>query len=127
MRIGVIMRRPRAAHATPMTDAIAQLAADGASVELLHPSESPIDLSRVRVAHDLYVLKEKTDLTLSTAATPYISCGLVQNILAPADGRPTGCRHAMPPRPGGSIRGDPARALQPACGRVSRRRSDPNA
>ena len=44
MRIGVIMRRPRAAQATPMTDAIPQLVADGASVELLHASESPIDL-----------------------------------------------------------------------------------
>ena len=79
MRIGVIMRRPRAAHATPMTDAIAQLAADGASVELLHPSESPIDLSRVRVAHDLYVLKEKTDLTLSFAAALHTAGATILN------------------------------------------------
>src|SRR5438105_13230189 len=68
MRIGVLMRRQSAASATPMTDAIAQLAASGATVELLHPNEQPIDLSRVRVEHDLYVLKEKSDLTLSFAA-----------------------------------------------------------
>src|SRR5256885_9411036 len=79
MRFGVLMRRPRGAHATPMTDAIAQLAADGASVELLHPSESPIDLSRVRVAHDLYVLKEKTDLTLSFAAALHAAGATILN------------------------------------------------
>src|SRR5437762_10293732 len=79
MRIGVIMRRPRAAHATPMTDAIAQLAAGDATVELLHPSESPIDLSRVRVAHDLYVLKEKSDLTLSFAAALHAAGATILN------------------------------------------------
>ena len=79
MRIGVIMRRQSAASATPMTDAIAQLAAGGATVELLHPSESPIDLSRVRVAHDLYVLKEKTDLTLSFAAALHTAGATILN------------------------------------------------
>jgi len=79
MRIGVIMRRQPRASATPMTEAIAQLAAGGATVELLHPSERPFDLSRVRVAHDLYVLKEKTDLTLSFAAALHAAGATILN------------------------------------------------
>jgi ribosomal protein S6--L-glutamate ligase len=79
MRIGVIMRRQSAAHATPMTDAIARLRAGGATVELLHPNEQRIDLSHVRVAHDLYVLKEKSDLTLSFAAALHAAGATILN------------------------------------------------
>lgn len=79
MRIGVIMRRRSPTHRTPMTDAIAQLQAGGATVDLIHPNEQPIELSSVRVAYDLYVLKEKTDLTLSLAAALHAAGAAIVN------------------------------------------------
>jgi ribosomal protein S6--L-glutamate ligase len=49
---------------------VATILADwGAKVEAIHCSERLIDLANVRLEHDLYVLKDKSELTMSIAAS----------------------------------------------------------
>ena len=50
-----------------MPDVVGLLAKRGAIVEVIHAEERLLDLSRLQVEHDLYLLKEKTEIALSLA------------------------------------------------------------
>jgi ribosomal protein S6--L-glutamate ligase len=51
----------------------------GATVEWIHVAERLIDLTEVRVEHDLYVLKDKSDLALSVAACLHAAGAAILN------------------------------------------------
>lgn len=61
------MRRYGATHRSHMLDAAALLRTWGATVDLIHPEETLLDVAAMAVEHDLYVLKEKTELSLGLA------------------------------------------------------------
>ena len=68
MRIGMLMVKPPPGRKSPiMPEVIERLQRRGAAVEVLYPDESLTDLSRVRIEHDLYVLKSGTARALSFA------------------------------------------------------------
>jgi ribosomal protein S6--L-glutamate ligase len=68
MRIGMLMVKHPQARKSPIMPQVIELLRDrGATVEVLHPDETLADLSRLRVEHDLYVLKSGTDRALSVA------------------------------------------------------------
>jgi ribosomal protein S6--L-glutamate ligase len=67
LRIGLLLPR-YSAKADSLMPLVARALADiGASVDVIHPIEGMIDLSTVRVEHDLYVLRKFTGLSLSLA------------------------------------------------------------
>ena len=70
------MRRPRIGFLLPhygghsksyMPGVVRALADAGAVVDVIHPLERAIDLSQVRIQHDLYVLRQMSRLSLSLA------------------------------------------------------------
>jgi ribosomal protein S6--L-glutamate ligase len=67
VRIGILMRRYAPARKSHMPDLVGRLVELGALVEVIHADERLCDAAPVRVAHDLYVLKEKTAMALSLA------------------------------------------------------------
>lgn len=68
MRIGIILEGHPQGRMSPLTrDVVRLLSERGVTVDLIHPGDRVFDLSGVKVDHDLYVLKSKTDLTLSLA------------------------------------------------------------
>src|SRR2546426_6703695 len=50
-----------------MPDVVRMLAESGAVVDVIHPPDGMLDVSRVRVEHDLYVLRHTSGLSLSLA------------------------------------------------------------
>jgi ribosomal protein S6--L-glutamate ligase len=69
MRIGFLVTRYKPSDQSHMPVVAAMLAARGATVSSIHLSERAIDLADVRVEHDLYVLKDKSQLAMSVAAS----------------------------------------------------------
>jgi ribosomal protein S6--L-glutamate ligase len=69
MRIGFLVSRYKPTDRNHMPEVAAILAARGATVRPIHLSEHAIDLADVRVEHDLYVLKDKSQLAMSVAAS----------------------------------------------------------
>jgi ribosomal protein S6--L-glutamate ligase len=68
MKIGMIMVRHPAERISPILPEIMRLLTEwGATVDTIYPEERLIDLATVRVEHDLYILKAKTDVALSFA------------------------------------------------------------
>jgi ribosomal protein S6--L-glutamate ligase len=68
MRIGLILVRHPAERQSPIMPEVAQfLSRRGAEVARLYPDEVAVDLGRLRVEHDLYVLKSGTETALSLA------------------------------------------------------------
>jgi ribosomal protein S6--L-glutamate ligase len=68
MRIGIILVRHPAGRKSPIMPEVARLLSKrGADVDRLYPDEKVVDLARVRVEHDLYVLKSGTETALSLA------------------------------------------------------------
>lgn len=67
LRIGFLLPRYSAQSSSHMVRAMRALCERGVRVDVLHPSDRVIDLSQVRVEHDLYVLKKKHDLPQSLA------------------------------------------------------------
>jgi ribosomal protein S6--L-glutamate ligase len=51
----------------------------GATVEFIHVAEGLIDVADVRIEHDLYVLKEKSDLAMSLAASLHAAGAAIIN------------------------------------------------
>jgi len=67
-RIGFIMLSQPQARGSPIMPAVVKLLGEwGAKVEVLHPERQLLDLSRLRVDQDLYVLKASTDMALTVA------------------------------------------------------------
>ena len=50
-----------------MPRVVRALADAGAEVDVIHPLERAVDLSQVRVQHDMYVLRQMSRLSLSLA------------------------------------------------------------
>jgi len=67
-RIGFLMLSYPQAHKSPVMPEVVKLLSDwGAKVQVIHPERQLVDLSRLRVEHDLYILKAKTNIALSIA------------------------------------------------------------
>jgi ribosomal protein S6--L-glutamate ligase len=68
MRIAFLMfRHPRNRMSPILPDVVRLLGDWGVDVELIYPEGQLNDLSRLRVEHDLYVLKSGTEIALSVA------------------------------------------------------------
>jgi len=68
MRIGMLLVKHPPERKSPILPEIVSLLRQGGhSVDLIYPDESLTDLSRVRVEHDLYVLKSGSETALSLA------------------------------------------------------------
>ena len=68
MRIGMLMTPHSTRRNSPlMPEVLALLRQWGASVDVIHPDDRCTSLDAVRVEHDLYVLKTRTELGLSMA------------------------------------------------------------
>jgi ribosomal protein S6--L-glutamate ligase len=67
VRIGFLL--PHYSHKSRsfMPDVVRMLGESGALVEVIHPVDRAVDLSKVRVEHDLYVLRHTSGLSLSLA------------------------------------------------------------
>src|SRR5436189_6174429 len=70
------MRRPRIGFLLPhygshsrsyMPSVVRALADAGAEVDVIHPRERAVDLSQIRVQHDMYALRQMSRLPLSLA------------------------------------------------------------
>ena len=67
-RIGFIMlSHPQARHSSIMPEVVRLLTEWGTKVQVIHPERQLLDLSRLRVEQDLYILKARTDMALSVA------------------------------------------------------------
>ena len=67
-RIGFLMlSHPQARNSPIMPEVVRLLSEWGAKVQVVHPGRHMLDLSRLHVEHDLYILKARTDLALSVA------------------------------------------------------------
>jgi ribosomal protein S6--L-glutamate ligase len=68
VRIGWIAMRYSSPGVSPIMPEVVRLLSEwGAEVDTIHPEDALTDLSRLRVEHDLYVLKSGTELALSLA------------------------------------------------------------
>lgn len=67
VRIGFLMPK-YSRHSTSCWPQVLQAVAElGAEVEIVHPLTAPLELSRLEVRHDLYVLRKLSGLSLSLA------------------------------------------------------------
>ena len=62
-----------------MPDIVGLLTEFGAKVDVIDPEERSVDLATVRVEHDLYVLKQKTDLSLSLVGALHVAGAAIVN------------------------------------------------
>jgi ribosomal protein S6--L-glutamate ligase len=68
MKVGMLMvRHPKKRQSPIMAGVVEQLRERGADVDVIYPHDEVISLADLEVAHDLYVLKAKTELALSMA------------------------------------------------------------
>lgn len=78
--MGFLLSRHPSHRASPIFPEVMRRLDDrGASVEAIYPEESLIHLGRLRVAHDLYVLKSKTDAALSLAGALHAAGAVILN------------------------------------------------
>jgi len=68
VRIGLLMGRYAPTDKSHMPEVVRLLAEWGATAEPVHLGDELIDLARIRVDYDLYVLKDKSDLAMRVAA-----------------------------------------------------------
>jgi predicted glycosyltransferase/glutathione synthase/RimK-type ligase-like ATP-grasp enzyme len=68
VRIGLVMGRYAPTDKSHMPEVVRLLAEWGATAEPVHLGDELIDLARIRVDYDLYVLKDKSDLAMRVAA-----------------------------------------------------------
>jgi len=67
-RIGFLMISNPQARKSPIMPEVVRLLSDwGAKVQVIHPDRQLLELSRLKVEHDLYILKARTDIALSIA------------------------------------------------------------
>jgi ribosomal protein S6--L-glutamate ligase len=78
--IGFLLRRHPPERASPIIpEVIRLLQGRGASVEAIYADELLTDIGTLGVAHDLYVLKSKTDTTLSLAGVLHAAGAAILN------------------------------------------------
>src|SRR5207249_8122727 len=82
------MRRPRIGFLLPhygshsrsyMPSVVRALTDAGADVDVIHPLERAVDLSQVRVQHDMYVLRQMSRLSLSLAGALHEQGAVIVN------------------------------------------------
>jgi ribosomal protein S6--L-glutamate ligase len=80
MRIGFLMLRHPPTRTSPIIPEVVRLLSEcGAQVDVIYPEEHLVDLSTVRVEHDLYILKAKTELALSFAGALHAAGAAILN------------------------------------------------
>jgi ribosomal protein S6--L-glutamate ligase len=80
VRIGIILVRHPVERESPITPEVARLLAErGVEVDRLHPDEEVVDLNRLRIAYDLYVLKSGTETALSFAGALHAAGATILN------------------------------------------------
>jgi ribosomal protein S6--L-glutamate ligase len=79
IRIGILMQAERITSRSHMPRVAALLAERGAQVDVLDPASGVTRLSAVRAEHDLYVLKDKSELGLSIAGALHTSGATLLN------------------------------------------------
>src|SRR6266446_8595059 len=67
VRIGFLLPHYSQKSRSFMPDVVRILAESGAVVDVIHPPDGMLDVSRVRVEHDLYVLRHSSGFSLSLA------------------------------------------------------------
>jgi len=72
VRIGILMQRARVSRESFVPGVATLLERQDAAVEILDPAERITHLHELRVEHDLYVLKDKSDLGLSVAGALHV-------------------------------------------------------
>ena len=79
LRIGFLVSS-RFAQSTGLVPAVMKALSDaGAVVDVIHPTQGALDLSDVRVEHDLYVLKKTSRLALSIAGALHAQGAAIVN------------------------------------------------
>lgn len=80
LRIGFLLPRYSGSRSqSHMVRAMQILSERGVQVDVLHPSDRVIDLARLRVEHDLYVLKKKHELPQSLAGVLHTQGAAIVN------------------------------------------------
>jgi ribosomal protein S6--L-glutamate ligase len=80
VKIGIFMVRHPATRLSPILPQTIQILREwGACVEVIYPEEMAINLARVRIEHDLYVLKSGTELALSFAGALHAAGAVILN------------------------------------------------
>jgi ribosomal protein S6--L-glutamate ligase len=75
----LLTRHPSQRLSPIMPDVVRRLGDRGARVETIYPEEMLTDLGSLDLAHDLYVLKSKTDTTLSLAGALHAAGAAILN------------------------------------------------
>jgi ribosomal protein S6--L-glutamate ligase len=75
----LLTRHPSQRLGPIMPDVVRRLRERGARVETIYPEEMLTDLASLDVRHDLYVLKSKTDTTLSVAGALHAAGATILN------------------------------------------------
>jgi ribosomal protein S6--L-glutamate ligase len=80
MKIAFFLTRHRDPSASPiMPEVVRLLERAGASVDVVDPAEALIELTTITPEHDLYVLKTRTDLSLSIAGALHAAGAAILN------------------------------------------------
>src|SRR5438045_5883822 len=67
VRVGFLLPHDSQKSRSLMPDVVRALGESGAIVDVIHPVDEMVDLSKVRIQHDLYVLRHTSGLSLSLA------------------------------------------------------------
>jgi ribosomal protein S6--L-glutamate ligase len=79
LRIGFLLPHYAGASTSNMPRTMRALSDRGVIVDVIHPSPRVVDLSTLRVEHDLYVLKKISDFTLSIAGALHAQGATIVN------------------------------------------------
>jgi ribosomal protein S6--L-glutamate ligase len=79
LRIGFLLPRYSRESKSNMPRVMRALSERGVIVDVIHPSDRAVDVSTVRVEHDLYVLKKTSDLALSIAGALHAQGAAIVN------------------------------------------------
>jgi ribosomal protein S6--L-glutamate ligase len=79
VRIGFLLPHYSRESQSHMPRVMRALAERGVVVDVIHPSARAVDLSTLRVEHDLYVLKKTSDLALSIAGALHAQGAAIVN------------------------------------------------
>jgi ribosomal protein S6--L-glutamate ligase len=78
-RIGFLLPHYSSHNKSYMPRVVRALAERGAVVDVIHPLEHAVDLSKVRVQHDIYVLRQMSRLSLSLAGVLHSQGAVIVN------------------------------------------------
>jgi ribosomal protein S6--L-glutamate ligase len=74
-----MLRHPPTRMSPILPEVVRLLSEWGAKADIIYPEEQLVDLSKVRVEHDLYILKAKTELALSFAGSLHAAGAAILN------------------------------------------------